>query len=131
MGHTGHKLQRPAILGLRLDIRPSREVLVRGDALNLPFADNVYSAVVLWQTMEHLPDPWQALTEVNRLFRPNGMISSGSVSFLDHDESFFGFTELGLRHVHDCGFKQIDVWPGISSFSLIAWTLMGRMANED
>jgi len=114
-----------------LDIRRFSQLRVQGNALHLPFVDHTFSAVVMWQTLEHLPQPWAAMTEVHRVLRQGGWVF-GSTSFLEpyHDFSFFGFSELGLRHILlDSGFGAVELFPGISCFPLIAWTLFSRMAG--
>ena len=107
--------------------------LVIGDGLHLPLADGSCGLVLLWQVLEHLPQPWTALLEANRVLEPGGWIA-GSVSCLEpfHDVcSYYGFTHRGLEQVlTDCGFVDIQIRPGINAFSLIArsWfmQLLGR-----
>jgi ubiquinone/menaquinone biosynthesis C-methylase UbiE len=46
-----------------------------GSALNLPFADNTFDKVVCSEVLEHIPDYRQALTEINRVLKPNGLFA--------------------------------------------------------
>ena len=78
---TGHFTRWFEAQGLRatgLDIsaammaeaaRLGTEVCVRGDALQLPFANGAFDLVALITTVEFLPDPAQALAEARRVAR--------------------------------------------------------------
>jgi len=46
----------------------------QGSALDLPFADASFDAVVSYQCVEHLPDPERALREMLRVLRPKGTL---------------------------------------------------------
>lgn len=112
-----------------LDIRPYQKIKTQGSAHRLPFPDNSISLVVLWQVLEHLPEPWTALSEAYRVLQPGGRLI-GSTSFLEpfHDFSYYGFSEIGLRYLLDSQkFVNVHISPGIISFLLIIWTLSSRM----
>lgn len=131
-GRYRAEIQAAGYTWIGLDLRRFSRLRVQGNALHLPFVDHTFSAVVMWQTLEHLPQPWAAMAEVYRVLRQGGWVF-GSTSFLEpyHDFSFFGFSELGLRRILlDCGFETVEVFPGISCFPLIAWTLFGRMTGR-
>jgi SAM-dependent methyltransferase len=48
--------------------------VVAGDALALPFADATFGAVRADRTLQHLPEPAEAITECARVLRPGGML---------------------------------------------------------
>jgi SAM-dependent methyltransferase len=51
----------------------SRNVeLMQADALNLPFEDNSFDFVTMFDVLEHLSDDHRALQEVHRVLRPGG-----------------------------------------------------------
>jgi SAM-dependent methyltransferase len=58
--------------------------MVVADAHWLPFAADAFDAVTLWDVVEHLPDPHQAVAEVCRVLRPGGrlVLSTGDVGSL-------------------------------------------------
>ncbi|MCJ7791416.1 MAG: methyltransferase domain-containing protein [Dehalococcoidia bacterium] len=116
-------------VGLDLDITRGGAIVV-GDALQLPLADGSFEMVLLWQVLEHLPQPWTALSEVSRVLKSGGRVV-GSVSCLEpfHDVcQYFGFTHKGLERVlADCGFVDIEVRPGLNAFSLIARSWLRRL----
>src|SRR4051794_21909750 len=44
-----------------------------GDALNLPFPDNSFDIVVLFDLLEHVTDVGRAVAEIARVLRPGGV----------------------------------------------------------
>ncbi len=52
--------------------------VVQASALNLPFKNNCFFLVMMFETIEHLPDPEQALIEVIRVLKPDGLLAIGS-----------------------------------------------------
>ncbi|MFC1576944.1 class I SAM-dependent methyltransferase [Candidatus Omnitrophota bacterium] len=114
-----------------MDTDTSRgEVTVVGDGMRLPVSDNSFDMVLLWQTLEHVPQPWVVLAEAKRVLKPGGRIV-GSASCLEpfHDvTSYFGFTHKGLaKMLADSGFADIEITPGLNAFSLIARSWFRRL----
>jgi len=109
-------------IGMDTDLDRGGAIIV-GDALHLPLTDACFDMVLIWQVLEHLSQPWLALSEVNRVLKSGGLVV-GSASYLEpfHDACmYFGFTHRGLEKVlTDCGFMDIQVRPGLITFSLIA-----------
>jgi SAM-dependent methyltransferase len=48
---------------------------VNGDALQLPFADDVFDRIVVSEVMEHIWDDERAIIEVVRVLRPGGRVA--------------------------------------------------------
>lgn len=59
-------------------------VIAVGDAQRVPFADDCFDVVTLWDVLEHLPDPHAAIGEVARVLRPGGrlLLTTGDVGSL-------------------------------------------------
>ncbi|WOJ97372.1 class I SAM-dependent methyltransferase [Congregibacter brevis] len=47
-------------------------LLLAGDALKLPFADESFDAVICSEVLEHIPDYRSALAEISRVLKPGG-----------------------------------------------------------
>lgn len=47
--------------------------IVQADAQNLPFSDSEFNAVVTLDTLEHVPNDAQAISEICRVLRPGGV----------------------------------------------------------
>jgi SAM-dependent methyltransferase len=61
----------PEMLSLAAELAPGAK-LHEGDAAALPFGDGSFDAVVCNFGMMHLPDQPRALSEINRVLRPDG-----------------------------------------------------------
>jgi SAM-dependent methyltransferase len=55
---------------------------VRGDALNLPFADNTFDRIITSEVMEHIRDDAAAMAEVTRILKPGGIVAVTVPSWL-------------------------------------------------
>lgn len=49
--------------------------LAQSSALQLPFADNCFDAVICSEVLEHIPDYQTALDEIRRVLKPDGYLS--------------------------------------------------------
>ncbi len=104
---------------------------LRADCQALPLAAESASAVVAWQVVEYAPKPEAVFSEAARVLETGGVFC-GSVSFLEpvHGRTYFGIGPLGLQELlEQNGFKDIRILPGLSTFSLTAWTWMRRFAG--
>jgi LmbE family N-acetylglucosaminyl deacetylase/ubiquinone/menaquinone biosynthesis C-methylase UbiE len=101
------------------------------DAQALPLASRSAAAVVAWQVVEYAPKPAAIFSEAARVLDTGGVFC-GSVSFLEpvHGRTYFGMSALALRELlTQNGFKDIRILPGLSTFSLTAWTWLRRFAG--
>lgn len=71
---------------------------VKGDVYNLPFKKE-FDTVLLWMTMEHLPDEKKALRNMNRVLKKNGLIFISTPSNRSFS-IFFDFPYFLLGHKH-------------------------------
>jgi SAM-dependent methyltransferase len=75
---------------------------VRGDALRLPFRDAVVDVVVCSEALEHLPDPFGALSELSRVLKPGGralLTVPFAIGLHEAPRDFFRYTPYGLREL--------------------------------
>jgi len=101
----------------------SKEVKYHLDAENLAGIPNEsYDTAILIESLEHLPHPWLALAEAQRVLKPGGVIIV-SVPHLSrlHDlpHDYFRYTANGLTSLlGDAGFSDIEIVPkgGVFSF---------------
>ncbi len=87
---------------IALEIDPSRNAPVLGDAHFLPFPDQSMDAVLMVSVLEHLYDPIQAAEEAYRVLKPGGAFFSNSVFYYPHHDSphdYFRFTADGYRYL--------------------------------
>ena len=95
---------------------------VQGDLRELPY-DGEFDHLFLCFVLEHLPDPVQALTKLQRVLRPGGSIT---VIEGDHQSAFFHPQSSEAQHVIDC---LIDLQEEAGGDSLIGRRLQ-PLLNE-
>jgi len=107
---------------------------VFADATCLPFADRSLNAVVMFEVIEHLPDPARAISEAWRCMDVGGKIIV-SVPFIypihDAPVDYQRYTRHGLelllaRH----GFEDVQITPRLSSVQTAALTACLVMAGQ-
>lgn len=104
--------------------------IVQCDGTALPFKENSFNLIILWQVLEHVPCPEKFLREVKRVLMPGGKII-GSVSYLEpsHDKCmYYSFNPVGVKFIlKKAGYVQIEIRNGINAFSLIMRNLLTRL----
>jgi SAM-dependent methyltransferase len=88
---------------------------VWGDATDLPFAKESFDTVVMFQTLEHIPEPALALSEAFRVMRPGGFLFITTPFMWGIHEApydFYRYTPFALeRLVRNAGFGDFEVEP--------------------
>jgi SAM-dependent methyltransferase len=127
----------PAIkwCGLDIEISPEVEKRTRTDAeffsfdgSTIPFEDNHFDLIYCNQVLEHVRQPEQLLTDVQRVLKPNGYFI-GSVSQLEpyHSQSVWNFTPHGFcLLLNNAGLGLLEIRPSIDALTLIIRSGLGR-----
>jgi len=106
-------LDFPGVVELARKLVPAVE-FISGDALDLPFPDNSFDAIVCGYGVMHLPDPEKGMREMLRVLRSGGY---AALTVWDNDPA----SGLGLvyRAVHDFANLNVSLphGPGIFQFS--------------
>lgn len=78
------------------------EVDIVGDALLLPFANESVDCVLLFQVLEHVPEPAKTLKEIYRVLKKDGIILI-TTPFIwgEHEQpyDYYRYTRYGLKHL--------------------------------
>ncbi|MCA9665818.1 MAG: class I SAM-dependent methyltransferase [Myxococcales bacterium] len=111
-GAIGALLERAGVRARQVDIDPSRGPDVVADLTDLaPFDDGSVSALLCFEVLEHVADPWAAAREIERVLVPGGLVI-GSTPFLlpEHDApaDYYRFTRHGLRRVFE-RFEPLEI----------------------
>src|SRR5512135_356734 len=92
-----------------VNIYPSNVVDHIASVARLPFGDRTFGCVVCAHVLEHVDAPGQALDEIARVLKPNGLlilVSPFSCAVHNKPYDLWRFTEEGLRHLLRKGFKD-------------------------
>ena len=121
---AGATIRRPQRC-VEIEYAVFRNTTAVADAHNLPFKDNVFDAIVSYNTFEHLADPPVAARELYRILKPGGELRVQS-AFLQplHEEPahFYNATEYGLRRwFADFEITDCFVPPNMNPLYAIGW----------
>ncbi len=72
--HAGSGTLKIGDHAINVDVFPLTGVDVAADLRALPFADNSFDAATSEQVLEHVPQPWKAAAEIERVVKPGGQI---------------------------------------------------------
>jgi SAM-dependent methyltransferase len=104
---------------LNLDLARGAAVDCVADALQLPFPRSGFALVVSQETVEHLPDPFEAVHEMSRVLQPGGTLYLQApfvIGYHPGPEDYWRFTRAGMRRlVEQAGFRQVQVEPVIGA----------------
>lgn len=113
----------------RQPVETSSIALVRGDATRLPFADNRFDVVTMFDVLEHVEDDLAAVREIHRVLKPGGSFVLSVPAYQSlwsaHDEALHHFRRYeysDLQSVLQKGGMQ--VWRMSFAMSImppIAW----------
>lgn len=120
----------PEARRFRLDISPAHAPDLVADVLRLPFADRGIDAVTMFEVLEHVPNPWEAIEEARRVLRPGGtLLGSAPLVWPIHGDpdDYFRFTDAGLRALLR-GFDAVSVAPFGNHYSA-AWILLAARSR--
>jgi SAM-dependent methyltransferase len=115
-----------------LDIRPHPAADARGDAHQLPFADDSFDAVVSMEVLEHLHSPERVVDEIRRVLKPEGRLVL-TTRFIFHIHGapvdYYRYTRHGLEYLFR-DFADLRVQSQHSGYMSFLVTL-GRLIAEE
>jgi SAM-dependent methyltransferase len=114
---------------VNLDMTPVGGRAVRGDAHRLPFSDAAFQVIVSGDSLEHFPEPRQAIAEARRVVVADGRFVIW-VPFLHpfHGDDFYRYTPLGLRHLLEGeGFEIESIEAPLWAASVMAQILIAPL----
>jgi SAM-dependent methyltransferase len=114
----------PALINL--DLTPGPTVHVCASAEHLPFADAVFDLVLSQEVLEHVRDPFQALREMKRVLKKDGLIYCQVpfiIGYHPGPTDFWRFTKEGIVEMIKqagltCREVKIAVGPGTGFYRI-------------
>lgn len=91
------------------DLSPKLEGIIACPADKLIFTSGSFDAVVCFQVLEHVREPWRVMEECKRVLKPGGilMVTAPFIfSYHASPQDFYRFTHEGLQYLAErCGFE--------------------------
>jgi SAM-dependent methyltransferase len=98
-----------------------------GDLRELPFSKDSFDAAICVQTLEHVNDPFQVISEIGRVLKPGGhFYLSAPMSWHQHQKphDFFRYTSFGFRHLLELsGMRVVEIRPMGGYFWFLSYNL--------
>ena len=122
LGSGGRKLHNKII---NFDLEKFNNVHIVGNALKLPFRDEVFELIIVTAVLEHVPYPEKVVAEIKRCLRKGGIVYA-EVPFLQgfhadpHD--YQRFTISGIRVLFEF-FEERETGVCVGPMSGLTWYL--------
>ncbi len=118
---------------INLDVDPSEHTDCLGDALALPFERSSFQFVLSQETMEHVADPFQAVREMGRVLKVDGVLYLQVPFVLGYHpdpEDYWRFTHSGVRRlIEQAGLSCERVEPSLAAGTGVHRILVEFMAG--
>lgn len=116
------------------DNKPDFGADIVADAQNIPASDESFDSVISTQTLEHLPNPRQAVKEFYRVIKKGGYCLATVPFFNDiHEEphDYWRFTNFALEKIFkEAGFKVVEIERTGGFFTTIAQLIIRYKINK-
>jgi len=138
----------PGVRYQGMDITPefaAPDIVVRDISDGIPFPDATFDHVFCIEVLEHVPNPWGALTEIHRVLRPGGVLALSVpnpyhvkeliwnlLRIPDRQGHIYGWTRQTMTKLGEMNGFRLDgvagtyLHPPIPMFALLARSIIYR-----
>ncbi len=123
------------VAGLTLisDEQKKQSLFIRGDAMQLPFSNQSFDAIICAQIYEHVPDDHKLFSEIERVIRPGGVMffSGPNKLFPIEPHYYLPFIHWFPEKTADLFLKKVKGKPYFDIKSRTIWNLRKILVNYD
>lgn len=116
-----------------MDIDPMMKPDIVGDVCNIPFPDKSLDFLIIMEVLEHVKEPFIAISEIYRVLKPNGkVILSTPFIYPVHADphDYFRYTKNGLLYMLRL-FKNVEVVERNNYIEAIDVLLIRSVSDKD
>ena len=96
---------------ISIDFDPDRHPDIVMDAQDMSFEIETFDLVLMFEVLEHIPNPFLAISEIHRVLKPGGHLYLSTPFILgihDAPHDYFRYTRFGLLKLTEC-FEKVEV----------------------
>lgn len=104
---VGVDIDEKSIENAKNKYKKEKLTFITANAINIPFPDHTFDAVVCFETLEHLKEHEMLLTEIKRLLIPSGILIISTPDKLNYSDTNEQQNKFHLKELYAEDFKKL------------------------